>query len=440
MDDLSPANPIVKHLVDELIVECPQRTAGCPHTCQRQLLESHVKDACQYVALPCSEESCDQLVLRKDRGKHADVCIHRYTQCDGCGLSAKYTELNNHHLECSSKTENCSFCSSEFPRSQLQDHNAACPEVVVPCLHADNGCSWTGPRHELIELHISTCAYESIKGLFAINTARMSTLCAENTALKKKVQVLEGIAHVVQREMQSLKTILGPWYRAEIQRTNHPDDPYVLNQVHNTFQAFARPSMYRTVTRRPQAPFGVDPFDAIFPPSHTIDPEHDPLAPYFPPSPDAVYEAHGRNQIHAHHSSEGMIDMRAQHGERPVPLTPVAPLNLSTSLQGSLVGLRESVAVVSASLDSLARRNDIALTNENMRINEELGSLKYAVHGVRLQLHRLMMDRNAQVTGRLHESASGPGPVPVPAPMLAQPIFHPPMMTPPFPGPPGTKL
>jgi hypothetical protein len=192
--------------------------------------------------------------------------------------------------------------------------------------------------------------------------------------------------YVMQREMQSLKTILGPWYRAEIQRTHRPDDPYVHNQVDSTFQAFAGPSTYRTAARRPQAPFIVDPFDTIFPPSHTIDAEHDSLAPYFPPSPDAVYEAHGRSQIHTHHSSGGMIDMHAQPGERPVPLTPVAPLNLSTSLEGSLIGLRESVAAVSASLDSLARRNDIALTNENMRINEELGSLKYAVHGIRLQV------------------------------------------------------
>ncbi|KAF9222708.1 hypothetical protein BS17DRAFT_755833 [Gyrodon lividus] len=387
MEDLSPANPIVKHLVDELVVECPQRTAGCLHTCQRQLLESHVKDTCQYLAIPCSEVGCDQLILRKDRGKHSDICIHRSTQCDGCGVSAKYADLNNHYLECSSRTANCSFCSSEFPRPQVPDHSATCPEAVVSCTHADNGCSWTGSRRELSEFHISSCSYELIKGFFMINSTRMSALSAENISFKKKVQALEGMVHVMQREMQSLKTILGPWYRTDMQRTNRQDSLYVYNQDDSTTsQGFAGPSTHRTVPQRVQAPFMADPFDTVFPPSHTIDASHDALAPYFPlPSSDVVYGPHDHNRMHIRPSG-GMIDMHAHPGQRSLPLTPVAPLNLSASLEESLVGLRESIAAVSASVDSLARRNDIALTNENMRINEELGSLKYVVHGIRLQV------------------------------------------------------
>lgn len=52
-----------------------------------------MKDACQYVTVPCSEEGCDQTILRKDCGKHADVCAHRSTECDGCGISVKYSDL-----------------------------------------------------------------------------------------------------------------------------------------------------------------------------------------------------------------------------------------------------------------------------------------------------------------------------------------------------------
>ncbi|KIJ67626.1 hypothetical protein HYDPIDRAFT_108500 [Hydnomerulius pinastri MD-312] len=444
MDDLAPANPIVKHLVDELVIECPQRTAGCPHTCQRQLLESHIKDTCQYVTVPCSEGGCDQMILRKDRGKHADVCVHRSTQCDGCGAVVKYTELNDHYSECSSKTASCSFCLTEFPRSQVQDHSASCPEVPVPCTHADNGCPWSGPRRELSEFHIPSCPYESIKGFFAVSNSRMSNLSAENTGLKQRVQALEGIVQTMQREMLSLKAILGPWYRSETQRMNHTVPVHAHASHDNTPQTFAGPSSSRTAAHRAQAPSLTDPFDSIFPPPHATDADRDALAPYFPlPASDAVYEQYNHNPMHARRASvsSGMIDVHAHPSQRSIPLIPVAPLNLSTSLEGSLAGLRESVAAVSASVDSLARRNDIALTNESMRINEELGSLKYAVHGIRLQLHRLMMDRNAQVTGRLGEPASsGPMPVPVPAPIPVQPIFHPPMMTPPFPGPPGTKL
>lgn len=383
-------------LVDELIVECPLRTVGCPYTCQRQLLESHMKDACQYVTVPCSEDGCDQTILRKDCGKHADVCAHRSTECDGCGSSVKYSDLTvgripflskpitrgfflasqDHYSECSSKTATCSFCTSEIPRSKLQDHVATCSEVVVPCTHADNGCSWIGPRHELSELHIISCSYESIKGFFAVHGARVSSLSAENIVLKQRVQALEGIAHVMQREIQSFKTILGPWYRSDVQRTSRgrvhvPED--------NNHQGFAGPSLSRAVAQRAQVPTAPDRFD-------TIDAEQDAFASFFPPA-DVVYDNH--SHTHAR-TSGGLLDLQSHPGQRSLPLTPVAPLNLSTSLEGSLISLRDSVATVAASVDSLARRNDIALTNENMRINEELGSLKYAVHGIRLQVRLLL--------------------------------------------------
>jgi hypothetical protein len=112
LDDLSPANPIVKHvseiriivqekaltykpqLVDELIIECPNRVSGCTQTFQRQLLSAHVKDTCQYIEIPCSEEQCDNLILRKDVGKHQDACVYRSTECDGCGAIIKYSDLN----------------------------------------------------------------------------------------------------------------------------------------------------------------------------------------------------------------------------------------------------------------------------------------------------------------------------------------------------------
>ncbi|KAI9569337.1 hypothetical protein HD554DRAFT_2093027 [Boletus coccyginus] len=424
IEDLAPANPIVKHLVDELIVECPLRTAGCPHTCQRQLLEGHMKGTCQYVTVPCSEDGCNQMILRKDRGKHANVCVHRSTECDGCGTSIKYSELTVHYSECSSKTATCSFCAAEFLRSKLQDHLATCSEVVVPCLHADNGCPWAGPRHELSGLHIPSCSYESIKGFFAIHGARAAALSAENTALKQRVQALEGIVHVTQREMQLFKTILGPWYHSEVQRASHADVRHLHVPDDSNFQGFAGPSLSRTA-QHTQVPTSPGPFDAI-------DAEQDPMSFFLPP--EALFDS----RIHTHSRT---LDIQSHPGQRSLLLTPVAPLNLSASLEGSLVGLRDSVTTVAASIDSLARRNDIALSNENMRINEELGSLKYAVHGIRLQLHRLMMDRNAQFTGRLGEAGSAttvPVPIPAPAPP-AQPVFHPPIMTPPFP-PPGTKL
>ena len=55
-------------------------------------------------------------------------------------------------------------------------------------------------------------------------------------------------------------------------------------------------------------------------------------------------------------------------------------------MEGSLAGLRESIVTLTGSVDSLARQHDIALTNETMKLNEELLSLRANVHGLRMQV------------------------------------------------------
>ncbi|KAG1895572.1 uncharacterized protein F5891DRAFT_1058084 [Suillus fuscotomentosus] len=427
LDDLSPANPIVKHLVDELIIECPNRVSGCTQTFQRQLLSAHVKDTCLYVEIPCSEEQCDKLILRKDVGKHKDACVYRSTQCDGCGTTIKYSDLSTHNSECPSKSAMCSFCFEEFPRSQSQAHAATCLDYEIPCTQANNGCSWTGPRHQLSDEHVLSCPYEAMKGFFSINSAQLLSLNTENAALRQKVYAFESVVQTMRRDIQTFTNVLGPWYRSHIQSQTPPITPSSINAFDHLFSAPPGPSSSssRTTTNQVQPSFSADHGEL------TAHNDIDALAPYFPlPHEHAFQESH--NYPRSRRSFSGIVDPHSS--QRTLPLTPVAPLNLSTSLEGSLSSLRDSIAAVSTSVDSLARRNDIALTNESMRLNEELGSLKYAVHGIRLQLHRLMMDRNAQVTGRGGEPPSGPS--------GNQTIFYPPisMMTPSFPGPPGTKL
>ena len=80
-------------MVDELIVECPHKASGCKITCQRQLLETHLKETCQFVQVPCSEEGCEQTVLRRDLGKHTHDCVHRVVKCSACGTSVTASDL-----------------------------------------------------------------------------------------------------------------------------------------------------------------------------------------------------------------------------------------------------------------------------------------------------------------------------------------------------------
>lgn len=83
----------------------------------------------------------------------------------------------------------------------------------------------------------------------------------------------------------------------------------------------------------------------------------------------------------------------------PRTVTRVAPLDLGTNLHGTLEGLRESVVGVAAGIDELGRRSEIALANETLRLGEEVVSMRAGVHGLRMQIHAMMMERNMQVTG-----------------------------------------
>ena len=65
----------------------------------------------------------------------------------------------------------------------------------------------------------------------------------------------------------------------------------------------------------------------------------------------------------------------------------IAPLNLSTTVEGSLVGLRESLVTLSAALEAQGRRLEHGFATEGLRVSEEVGSLKAVVQGLRMQVN-----------------------------------------------------
>ena len=121
-------------------------------------------------------------------------------------------------------------------------------------------------------------------------------------------------------------------------------------------------------------------------PSQPISRSEDPLAPYFPPAESVV-------QRPSYTASSSMVGDTA-YG-RTGMTSVVAPLDLGTTLEGALVGLRESMMGLAVGIDSVGRRNEIGLTNETLRLGEEMMSVRAQMHGLRMQMHGMMMDRNA---------------------------------------------
>lgn len=289
-----------------------------------------------------------------------------------------------HESHCSTKTIVCEFCSDELPRSKLVEHNNSCPSYAIPCTHASNGCPWTGPRNTLASSHIPSCPYESIKGFFSVQKTAMVAVTEENAVLKVKVDVLEGMVQTMRREMQSIKASLGPWYRPD--ETHSP----LPRQVSSPNQGYSNPSRPRPTS------LGSSPgahASNLFVPFGSP-PANDALAPYFPPEAE---ESLPWLEQRLNHLSSPTADINGRQYHESIPLTPIAPINLSTTLEGSLGSLRESVVTLSASVDSLARRHDIELRNETLRMNEEISRLSYTMNGLRMQVNSYLCQLNSFV-------------------------------------------
>ncbi|KAF8520417.1 hypothetical protein BU17DRAFT_46668 [Hysterangium stoloniferum] len=398
-NDLQPSNPIIRNLVDELIVECPQRSFGCSHTCQRQLLATHLKDDCLFVKALCCEDDCDEMMLRKDIKRHAVSCERRVVQCDACGLRVQMIDLQVHHDECPAEDATCPHCTLILPRHDMSSHVSICPDARVECTHAPHGCPWTGLRRELPASHIMQCPYEAIKGFLALHGSHISTLQAENALLRKRIEDAESSLRNTKRDLQCAKVALGPWFKPDgcqaPPRPSPPSEPVPRSYTRRRLSNALNSAMFGF--SNDASPPHDPPINIPTPPLLSVpnSPPTDALAQFFPPEVE-------QQQVL---TDAGMTHMADGTYPRVAPSSPVAPLNLDTTLEGSLASLRNSVVTLAASLDSDMRRHDIALTTETLRLNEEVMALRAIVHGLRMQVHQIMMDRNSH--GREDEDGLG---------------------------------
>lgn len=328
--------------------------------------------------------------------------------------------------ECPTEEMVCSHCDIPLMRKEVWSHSSVCPELVVHCDNSVHGCSWSGPRIQLLSSHLSHCPYESLKGFFVSNTSRISTLETENTLLREKLDSLENTLRSMRQDMQHTKVTIGPWLRSEGTQTYFRPSP----------PTEPPPRSYpRGVSSNPLTPEHVadsaSVIDRLAPTPTSPLPETssaDPLAQYFPP--EAIHPR-THEETSAPNSDSAFLGSS--------PNSSVAPLNLNTTLEGTLISLRNSVVTLAATLDSQIRRHDIALTTETLRVNEELMALRAIVHGLRLQVHQIMMDRNSQVRslddedGSMYPRHSNPGEAWLP-PSIRYLTPYPPMNRPPNPG------
>ncbi|KAI7863323.1 hypothetical protein BDF14DRAFT_1697824, partial [Spinellus fusiger] len=210
-DQLTKTPNIINNMVNELVVECPHHTTGCPEQTQRQFVQQHA-EKCLYAYVDCVLEGCSTTVLKRDSSVHARECPFRLVECDVCHTTLHAHEVERHPPQCLSDTPACHHCHTEQPRAQYTDHLAHCPALPVSCHHHASGCPWQGERRHHTA-HTTACPYEAIKGHLqqqqqqhAHLVQTLDALTSENALLRQQHKDLQAQWQGTLEQWQTLTT------------------------------------------------------------------------------------------------------------------------------------------------------------------------------------------------------------------------------------------
>ncbi|RPD63964.1 hypothetical protein L227DRAFT_608489 [Lentinus tigrinus ALCF2SS1-6] len=395
LHDLLPADPVIRNLVDELIVNCPQEDLGCSYTCQRLLLPIHLGESCQFVQVGCPNKRCNKQVLRKDVSEH---------QC---------------------------------PQDQLEDTDASASTKKQP-RPGSNDNEKTDPP----SVPSSTPTAESGNP--------PADLAAENAMLRLRLSALESVVHILRSEMFAVKHALGPWYRPDVQPELLPEDQSAVDEASS--EAFERQLAEEiamqpvgSVSDNPSSPSSRDPTDiaSYFPPAEDADPippsrqtrqrntpsisrihlsqQPSPqgLGPVSPVGSSGQTSYANPSQTPVYPSTAFVIPGQPSGMPYPTPGTSlpatspaaisIPPLDPSTPLPDTLASLHSSLVTLAGALGALAASRGA----ESLRTTEELRGLRGAMHGLRMQIHDILTSRThpagtSGTSGSSHGDSSDP--------------------------------
>ena len=188
------------------------------------------------------------------------------------------------------------------------------------------------------------CPYESLKDYISHNNAKVALLTEQNIVLRHRLETTDNTMQVLKKEMGVIKGILGPWYSGSSQDANPGSS-----------------SMDDATSRNA----GESP--------SSVERDREDVSFYF-----------GGHQG----GSGGLFKIPS-----------IAPLDVENTVEGTLVGLRESVVGLAAAVDAVGRRGEMALANETLRLGEEIMSIRALIHGLRMQVHGILLERNAMAEG-----------------------------------------
>ncbi|KAF9974542.1 hypothetical protein BGZ73_002025 [Actinomortierella ambigua] len=425
----------LSRICDELLVFCPHKSLGCPHTCPRTQLGKHLKDECNYIGTMCRIEECRKKLLKKDLSEHMETCPYKRVDCLMCHSKVQRSQLSEHHKTCPAESVTCPHCNTTRTRLRHLEHIEACPQQIIDCTHGEFGCPWQGPRFELQALHIPQCPYEAIRGFLDMHKSKMQSLEQEN-------QQLRSLFYDLRPQFQQLRDQVGDLAESVQLMTGLSQEGAVgaaggngamfgfsdnnnnnNNATRASASAMARPSFVAAHGPYPPPPqqqyhspnynhpagmmeplehhhhqslldndLGVD-----YPHrrSSNMDPLlHHPHHPYYPTNdgdadeiidpPEGVEGAVGGSE--GDHG--GSLQQQQQQQQQQ--------LRTRDMLISENERIRSEMETLTAALASMELKQNMAIMTESIRMQEEIQSLRAVCHGLRMQMHYVLLERQQQ--------------------------------------------
>lgn len=358
LPQLVRAPRIIHQIVNELRVLCPHREIGCAWAGERERLADHLKSE-------CSTPRKGKAVQRDGPPPVCPLCH------DTLGLSAaqvRFTRPNHadpqHSESCAAEPTACPHCAEALlHRSLLPNHLLRCPSVAIPCPHASHGCTARLPRDQMHEDHLElSCPYEPLKEFLGRYDERMLEVENENSELRTRVGGLEEGMREMRDVLDGIRSGLGNFYAptaAELERTAH-----------------VSPSLA-----------GLSLFDSTSSPALRASP----LPTFLDMEP-------------LRDDGFGGSSYSASPAAGPAPLPP------TSLLSATLDSISTSIHNLSSEFEALdARQNENLLIQDDTlnKFAEDIGAMRGVVHGMRMQMHHLLMELGRM--GTLHPQQGGFG-------------------------------
>ncbi|RUS22583.1 hypothetical protein BC937DRAFT_88370, partial [Endogone sp. FLAS-F59071] len=277
-----------------------------------------------------------------------EECLHVVSPCrlEECKELVLKKDLTEHVENCRFRVVECSMCKSKMRWRDLEAHHRTCPAETVNCPH----CS-TPRTRSAHDAHLLECSEVPVP-------CPHGTFGCPWTGPRKDLPMI----HIPTCPYEALKG----FFALHRRQTDHLE--YELRQLRDSQQDLA---------------------DDVSDLRDRLGEVTDGLSEMFPSYFAPTHHAPPLSVVHR--------DSSDPSDPSYLPLSAAPTLSLPLSPHELLLSdnerIRNEVETLTASLASLEVKQNVAIMTETLRMQEEMQSLRALCHGLRMQMHYLLMER-----------------------------------------------